>query len=215
MGKLKDKIKGFLKKGEHVTAKISMWPSRGGFLLATKTNLFKLAKRLKQAHDKDPELVEKFWYQFGGEYKNLAAEIEKGLKHMAKHQAKKDARHHVSGCIGAIDESSIYGVSELGEPYTIAAIVAAATPILTAVAKVFNKTKSDKPGDNEHDKENLTKLANQLLKGGSVGVKIVSTDKDGKETVIDKGKEPKNNTLLYLGGAAALVGGYFLFKKKH
>lgn len=208
MEKLKDKIKGFLKKGGHVAAKIAMAPSRGAFLIAVKTNLFKLAKRLKQANEKNPEGVEKFWSKFGGKYKNLNAEINKGLKHMNK--------HHVSGCIGAIDEKSIYSHnSELGVILTITAAVAAAAPILRAAMLLFKKSKSDSPEDKEHDKENMVKIANQLLTGGSVGVKIVATNKEGKQEVIDHGKDPDNKKyLIYGAGAVALVGGYLLLNKR-
>jgi hypothetical protein len=205
MGKLKDKIKHALGKGEHVAAKFAMWASRGAFMLATKLNIFKLAKRLKQSHDVDPEKTEKFWYLFGGEWKKLLPEIERGLKHMEERQKRRDKRHHKDQ-VGAITEDSTIGY------YTIAAVIAAATPILTAVLKLFNKTKSDKPGDNEHDKNNLEILKKQIEAGGTKGVTIVATDKDGKEKVLDKGS---NNLPLIIGGAAALaVGAYFIMKKK-
>lgn len=214
--KLRDKIKGALKKGEHVAAKITMFASRGAFLVAAKLNVFKLAKRLKQLQEKHPEVLEKFWYRWGGEMKNLNAEIGKGLEHMKKHQEKKDARHNRKHGMGAIDETQIIsGDSELGEPYTVASVVAVCLPILTSILKVFNQKKTDKPGDDEHDKKNTKILKEQILKGGTVGVKVVSTDKKGKETVIDKGRNPPmNKGILIAGVGAVAVAGYFLLKKK-
>lgn len=206
MGKLKDKIKHALGKGEHVAAKFTMWVSRGAFMLATKLNIFKLAKRLKQAHDKDPEAVEKFWYLFGGEWKKLIPEIEKGIKHMEERHKRRDERHHKDQ-VGALTEDSTLGW------YIAAGTVAAATPILTAVLKLFNKTKSDKPGDNEHDKNNFEILKKQIEAGGTKGVTIVAKDeKTGQERILDKGH---NNLPLIIGGAAVLAAGaYFVMKKK-
>jgi len=204
--KLRDRIKEALKRGEHVGAKLSLFASRGAFLMANKLNLFHIAKRMKQAHEKHPEAVEKFWYKFGGEWKNLLPEIEKGIKHAEKHKAKKDARYKKKHHIGDI--------SCLGEPYTAATVIAVATPILAAVTSLFKKLKTDKKGDDVFDKKNLQLLAKRITEGGAKGIKVVSTDKQGKETILDHGKPETNNGLMIGAGAAILVGGYFLMKKK-
>lgn len=185
------KKKRKLKKGWHIVAKFSMAPSRAVFLGALDVNLFKLAKRLNQLWEKNPEAVEKFWYGFGGELKGLRKAVNKGLKHMQHHQEKKEARHAVGYVVTA-------------------AVVAAALPIITAVVNLFKKHKTDQPGDDKHDKiaqEKLKEAIKEDPKGKKTGVPTIVQDEKGQQI-------KETNTPLILAGVAAAAVAFYMIKKK-
>jgi hypothetical protein len=220
-GKLKKKIKEALSKGEHLTAKVAMAPSRAAFLLANKVNFIRLAERLTHTYEKDPERVKKFWYEFGGEFKNLLPEMEKGVRLRKKHEAKRAAKRgehptndnpagHETTPTETADHEQLSGT--LGVTgYDDAAYVAAASPIIIAALKMFGKT-GDKKGANLQDSEALAALKEHLLSGNTPGVEVHATDAQGNSRVVATGGI---STPIILAGVGALaVGGYFLLKKK-
>ena len=74
------KILSKVRKGGKLVMKVSMIATRSAFLAGVALNLFNLATRLTQLAEKNPEAINKFWANFGGEMKALNKAIAKGLK---------------------------------------------------------------------------------------------------------------------------------------
>lgn len=220
-GRIKKKIKEALAKGEHLTAKVAMAPSRAAFLLANKVNFIRMAERLTHTYEKDPEKVKKFWYQFGGEFKNLLPEMEKGVRLRKKHEAKKAAKRgehttneNPTGETTPTETGTKDQISgTLGfTGYDDAAYVAAASPIIIAALKMFKKG-GDKPGANSQDSSALSILKEHLLSGHTQGVEVHATDEQGNSRLVATGGGI-STPILIAGAGALAIGGYFLLKKK-
>lgn len=157
-GKLKNllhKVMNFTNKANPATAIL-----RAGVLAAMKLNVFKIAQRLKYAYltdeqanaqgidmSKFPKLktvrtkIEKIFYDAGGNIDNLKGAILNGRGNKGK---RKDinglgnitAHDSLSKILGSdIYESEVVnGLGELGEPYSAAAAITAATAVLAAIA---------------------------------------------------------------------------------
>jgi hypothetical protein len=194
------KILTKVRKGGKLIMKVGMVPSRAAFISAVSLNLFNLATRLTQLAAKNPNAVTKFWENFGGDMKKLNKAIIKGLSVKRKKEERKAKKRgsEVSG-----HDSEIGSVSA-------GAIIAAALPIVTAVLKAFNSNKSDKAGDDKHDKANVEKLKKTLRENSTD--KILDSKADPEETAVSGLME--NKPLLIGGGLAVLLGAYLLMKKK-
>ena len=194
------KILSKVKKGGRLVMRVSMIATRGSFIAAVELNAFNLAHRLTQLKEKAPNALPEFWANFGGKMPPLEKAIAKGLKHREHHAKKKGERQARRG------KGKVNGAA-LGEPYTVAAIVAIALPIVTGVIKLFTKHKSDKPADAANDTNNLEALKKILIE--KTPEEIAASDKKAA------GSSLMDNKPLLIGGALALaVGGYFLLKKK-
>jgi hypothetical protein len=194
------KILQKVRKGGKLIMKVSMIATRGAFISAVSLNLFKLATRLTQLKEKNPNAIVKFWENFGGEMKALDKAINKGLEHKKKRDEKRAKRKgtEVSG-----------HNAEIGS-VTAGAVVAIALPIVTAVLKLFKENKSDKAGDNKNDKEDV-KTLKKTLKNNSTD-KILDSKVNTEESEVSGLMD--NKPLLIGGALAVLVGGYLLIKKK-
>ena len=194
------KILTKVRKGGKLLMKVGMVPTRSAFISAVSLNLFNLATRLTQLKEKNPNAIIKFWENFGGEMKKLDKAIAKGLSHKRKRAEKKAKRKgtEVSG-----------HNAEIGS-VTAGAVVAIALPVVTAVLKLFKENKSDKAGDNKHDKANVEKLK-KTLKENSTD-KILDSKADTEESEVSGIMD--NKPLLIGGALAVIVGGYLLMKKK-
>lgn len=185
------KIKEKAKKGVKVVGKVGLAPARAGFLVAVEKNVLKVAKRLAQAYQKNPEELKKFWSKFGGDFDKLKKAINKG--------AKTNINGTTPAELGVVTET----------------VIASATPIIIAVVKLFKSLKSDQAGDDTEDQKGINDLGTQLMTDPST--KVVSKDEAGNEETIadeEKGGLLSNKPLL-IGGAVVLLGGaYFLMRKK-
>ena len=194
------KILTKVRKGGKLIMKVGMVPTRASFISAVSLNLFNLATRLTQLAAKNPNAVTKFWENFGGDMKKLNKAIIKGLSVKRKKEEKKAKKRgsEVSG-----------HDSEIGS-VTAGAIIAVALPIVTAVLKLFSSNKSDKAGDDKHDKANVEKLKKTLRENSTD--KILDSKADPEESSVSGLME--NKPLLIGGAIAVLLGGYLLMKKK-
>lgn len=113
-------------KFAHNIKKFSLAPMRQAFLSLVMVNLFGLARKFARSIARDPKAVEKKWYQLGGKYSTLKKFVNIGLKFVPKKKRPKK----VSGLAGLGD---IHGI---GNP---AAFLAAAAPILIAIAPLLKK----------------------------------------------------------------------------
>ena len=193
------KILQKVRKGGKLIMKVGMVPTRGAFISAVSLNLFNLATRLTQLKEKNPAAVPKFWENFGGEMKKLDKAILKGLSVKRKKAERKAKRKG----------TEVSGDSEIGS-VTAGAVIAIALPIVTAVLKLFSSNKSDKAGDDKHDKANVNKLKKTLRENSTD--KILDSKADPEEAEVSGIME--NKPLLIGGAIAVLLGGYLLMKKK-
>jgi hypothetical protein len=193
------KILTKVRKGGKLIMKVGMVPTRASFISAVSLNLFNLATRLTQLAAKNPNAVTKFWENFGGDMKKLNKAIIKGLSVKRKKEERKAKKKG----------SEVSGDSEIGS-VTAGAIIAVALPIVTAVLKLFSSNKSDKPGDDKHDKANVEKLKKTLRENSTD--KILDSKADPENSEVSGLME--NKPLLIGGGIAVLLGAYLLMKKK-
>jgi len=193
------KILTKVRKGGKLIMKVGMVPTRASFISAVSLNLFNLATRLTQLQAKNPNAVTKFWENFGGDMKKLNKAIIKGLSVKRKKEERKAKKKG----------SEVSGDSEIGS-VTAGAIIAVALPIVTAVLKLFSSNKSDKPGDDKHDKANVEKLKKTLRENSTD--KILDSKADPENSEVSGLME--NKPLLIGGGIAVLLGAYLLMKKK-
>jgi len=193
------KILTKVRKGGKLIMKVGMVPTRASFISAVSLNLFNLATRLTQLQAKNPNAVTKFWENFGGDMKKLNKAIIKGLSVKRKKEERKAKKKG----------SEVSGDSEIGS-VTAGAIIAVALPIVTAVLKLFSSNKSDKPGDDKHDKANVEKLKKTLRENSTD--KILDSKADPENSEVSGLME--NKPLLIGGGIAVLLGAYLQMKKK-
>lgn len=193
------KILTKVRKGGKLMMRVGMVPTRGAFISAVSLNLFNLATRLTQLGEKNPAALTKFWENFGGKMKGLNKAILKGLSVKRKKAEKKAKKRG----------SEVSGDSEIGS-VTAGAVIAVALPIVTAVLKLFSSNKSDKAGDDKHDKANVEKLKKTLRENSTD--KILDSKADPEESAVSGLME--NKPLLIGGGLAVLLGAYLLMKKK-
>lgn len=193
------KILTKVRKGGKLMMRVGMVPTRGAFISAVSLNLFNLATRLTQLGEKNPAALTKFWENFGGKMKGLNKAILKGLSVKRKKAERKAKKRG----------SEVSGDSEIGS-VTAGAVIAVALPIVTAVLKLFSSNKSDKSGDDKHDKANVEKLKKTLRENSTD--KILDSKADPEESAVSGLME--NKPLLIGGGLAVLLGAYLLMKKK-
>jgi hypothetical protein len=192
------KILTKVRKGGKLIMKVGMVPTRAAFISAVSLNLFNLATRLTQLAGKNPNAVTKFWENFGGDMKKLNKAIIKGLSVKRKKEERKAKKR---GSVSGND-------AEIGS-VTAGAVIAIALPIVTAVLKLFTANKSDKPGDNKHDAQNVKTLKKTLIENSPDKILDSTTSEDAEVSGI------MDNKPLLIGGAFALaVAGYFLLNKK-
>ena len=138
-------------RGGSILKKITASPVRGAFLLLMKLNALKIRTKLRQAWIKDKAAVEaKIIKRFGFNRAKFLVELNR----------KENEK-----------------LSGFGEPVSISAAIAAATPVIAATLSLLKSLKVP-VSDFEED----LKLA-----------------KEGKETISDR-KEKSNNNLLLIGG---------------
>tara|TARA_R110000868_G_scaffold384776_2_gene652387 strand:- start:133 stop:756 length:624 start_codon:yes stop_codon:yes gene_type:complete len=192
------KILTKVRKGGKLIMKVGMVPTRAAFISAVSLNLFNLATRLTQLAAKNPNAVTKFWENFGGDMKKLNKAIIKGLSVKRKKEERKAKKR---GSVSGHD-------AEIGS-VTAGAVIAIALPIVTAVLKLFSANKSDKAGDNKHDKENVKTLKKTLIENSPDKILDSASGEEAEVNGI------MDNKPLLIGGAFALaVAGYFLLHKK-
>jgi hypothetical protein len=201
--KAKEKIVNAIKKAGKVVVKYSppTLASRNAFLLLVKLNVFKLANNLNQALRQNPNELERFWTKIGGNFQSLKKNIQIGNK-------------KAESSIGVVDPAT-----------ATAGAVATATPILVAVREFLKKlglTDKDIAGLSKFAgdvvKDAIDKKADQIADGDS-GSESMAMEQMNEasapqtESTILPVNAVKNNMPLILG-AVALVGGYFLLKRK-
>jgi hypothetical protein len=137
--KIKQNLKSKIKKGLKVVVKFNpaTATARNAFLLLVKLNVLKLASKLNLLLQKDPKKLENFWKKIGGNYSSLLNNIR----------------------IGSNTKEKINGVGVV----SIAASIAAATPIILKVIDELKKAGINTDELVKKGKEVLSKVVNQKI----------------------------------------------------
>jgi LPXTG-motif cell wall-anchored protein len=208
-----------------VGVKIATTPMRVAFLGLVRVNTLHLAENVEKAIRKDRSAVLNWWKDFGGDFNELLNITNLGIKAGEKGKASK-----LTG--------------SLGEPVTIAAATATATPVTASLLALLKKIGADAVKDAvqssvtqgktalvdsvkaivDKGKTNLTDLVNKgnLPKGVTttllVTPKGADTTQPTKTTEVapttETATEKKSNMPLIIGGIAVLGLGALFLLKK-
>jgi hypothetical protein len=203
------------KKGDkpRLGKKIALAPARGAFLSLIRLNVRGLATKLQQSIAKGGDKTKGFWTKVGGDFDKLKDAVNKGAKKKPLLGIKKK-----KGVNGVTDPEYYLSLPEeyyLGvEPATLTAaagFLAAASPILLAVSKLF-KSQNIPEGEEAVISPEEAATTEPL---DSTGEGFTVTDAEGKTTpgILTTGFKPSP---LVIGGIALGALGliYILTKKK-
>lgn len=168
-------------------AKFALAPTRAAFLTAVNVNALKLAKRLKQAYQKNPARLEAFWTKLGGKMDALKSAIEKGTNSKLN-----------GSDVGAVAAGTV---------------LLAAAPVVVAVVKLFQELKSDQSGDSSGDAASLEEMRTTLQNDPNTQTGTATMDADADAGLVKgDGEGMSTTTMLMIGGAAA--AGLYLASRK-
>jgi len=253
LGKLAKKIKKGIKKGLKDVGKaiVRFNPltaaSRGGFLMALKLNIKKMASKLKWAYATQEQAARKGISASDWERSKKALnKVEKlfadKLQGKRKHLKNAILKGKAGGLNGMVDPMA-GDLSGLGEPISLAASIAAATPVIIAAVKILKDTGLMKKHADE-SKESIeaeAALVAQTVTPSSTNNSSASANSNStpQSPVITEAAElptsttqstsvteasmmpkgvmafvKKNPAIIAIGAGAVLVGGYLLLKPK-
>lgn len=190
---VKRKVVERIKKAGKVTVKYAppTVAGRNALLLLVKLNAFKLAEKLAQAVKRDPNKIRQFWTKLGGNYDALVKNITRGTK---------------GAFIGT-------------DPVVTPTLIATATPILVALAKLLK--------DMGISADDLRKFAGGVVNDAieKKAEKEAEAEAEKQSALADQESAPEESMApegsttdtvkKYLPLlAVAGIGAYFLMKKK-
>lgn len=214
-GRKKGRLKSFIKKAGSVVKSgasavknigkggaktLALAPLRASFLGIVKINVKNIARKLKEAIEKDPQKVKNFWEKWGGSFDQLKQTVAEG-------STKK-----MIGYVSNDDFDSPQHSDDIGAVATAGAITASA-PIILAVLGLIKNIIGEKREKELADTSDIQREAEKSA---------TSTDPDqvaeekgaGTESGTESGTGTgmSTNTMLMIGaGAVALL---LLMKKK-
>lgn len=199
-------------------AKIAVAPARGAFLLMVKANMLKLANKFVKASGKDSDKLKKFWAKFGGNWGDLQSAIAKGSG-----QTISGYWHKL---LSTSDKN--WNKQMIGEPVTLTAGLAVATPLLIAVATLFKELGVFESKEDEEDLESSIDTGLDTIENDpNFEKQFAMTDGSSDVYRTRSGTAPKSmttkstagdwfaqNKTLVIAGAGALALFYFMSTKK-
>lgn len=142
--KVKDTAEKAGKKVIGTVKKVELVVPRQSFRALVALNFRGLASRLDRMNTKNPDRVKELWNKFGGNYADLMSAVNKG-KGKKPLLIKKNSPK--------LQETT--AISGIGEPITLAAAIAGATPIIMIIVKALNKEgvkpTGEEPSDSDTD----------------------------------------------------------------
>lgn len=199
-------------------AKIAVAPARGAFLLMIKANMLKLANKFVKGANKDSDKLKKFWAKFGGNWEDLQKAIAKG--------SGQTISGYWDKLLSKSDKN--WNKQMIGEPMTLTAGLAVATPLLIAAATLFKELGVFDGKQDEEDLEVSIDTGLDIIENDPNFEKsIVTTDGSNDVYKTRSGTAPKSmttkstagdwfaeNKTLVIAGAGALALFYFMSTKK-
>jgi len=214
IGKKKGKLKAFFKKAGGAAKKVTLAPVRNAFLGLVRLNARGLAKKLNIALGKDSSTTRAFWEKLGGKFDSLQSAINAGKG--KKPLAGESKRSRGVGFYYADTEEAYIGEfntngEQIGAVATasVVALIAAATPALIAVSRLFKK--NNIPEDEESGGETVFAEEEESSEKLPAGFEAADPE-EGAGTGLNLGFKPSPLVIGGIVGGLALV--YFLTKKK-
>jgi hypothetical protein len=231
MGKIGDRFKKVVTKvvdkGKDIAAGAVFLPAREGIKQVIKFNILGLATILAYYRRSKPDRYGEIlntWDKFGGDKATFSAFVSEGSSRGIRQVAPallnrvpkvrnmvKLAYKINSGAISGVKSFSykggigVVGADDAAVGSTLVPILISALPILVEIINIFKKDKATDP-DAIPDGGVPEESPQESPQGGS--------QTDPSEVGKPEDKATKNNTMLYVGIAAAAVVGYFAFFKK-
>lgn len=248
LGKLVKKIGKGIKKGLKEVGKaiVRFNPltaaSRGGFLMALKLNVKKMASKLKWAYATKEQAARQGVSASDWERSKKALnKVEKLFADKLQGKRKSLKKAILKGKAGGLNgvvEPTASDLSGLGEPISLSASIAAATPVIIATVKILKDTGLLKKHEDE-SKESIEAEASQAATQSSSTNNSPSntptvTNPSTMPAVTEASVMPaittqttptgeskgamafvkKNPAVVAIGAGVVLVGGYMLLKPK-
>jgi hypothetical protein len=217
IGKKKGRVKAFFKKAGSAAKKVTLAPVRNAFLGLVRLNARGLAKKLNIALQKDSSTTKAFWEKLGGKFDSLQNAINagKGKKPLAGESKKNKALKGVGFYYADTEEAYIGEYNLYGEQIgavavaSVVALLAAATPALIAVSRLFKK--NNIPEDEEDGGEVVTAEEEESSEKLPAGFEAADPE-TGSGSGLNLGFKPSPIMIGGIVGGLALI--YFLTKKK-
>lgn len=227
MGKIGDRLKKVVTKvvdkGKDIAAGAVFLPAREGIKQVIKFNILGLATILayykRSKPDRYGEIINT-WDKFGGDKATFSAFVSEGsnkgirqvapalLNRVSKVRNMVKLAYKInSGAISGVKSFSykggigVVGADDAAAGATLVPILISALPILVEIINIFKKDKATDP-DAIPDS------------GSPQGSPQGGSQTDPSDVGKPKDEDTKDNTMLYVGVAAAAVVGYFAFFKK-
>jgi hypothetical protein len=199
-------------------AKIAVAPARGAFLLMVKANMLKMANKFVKGATKDSDKLKKFWAKFGGNWEDLQKAIAKG--------SGQTISGYWDKLLSKSDKN--WNKQMIGEPMTLTAALAVATPLLIAASTLFKELGVFEGKQDEEDLETSIDTGLDVIENDpNFEKQFVSTDGSSDVYKTRSGSTPKSmttkstagdwfaeNKTLVIAGAGALALFYFMSTKK-
>lgn len=140
-----------------IVSKIALAPGRNAYYALVRLNVRGIAQRLDAAISKDSAPVRELWERLGGKFKNLQDAVKAGKTKNPLFGAGSSAPGAFSEVpenpilFNSLDEANAarakYKISGIGEAVSVAALLAAAAPVIATVGallgKVFGASQTD------------------------------------------------------------------------
>lgn len=249
LGKLAKKIGKGIKKGLKDVGKAVVRynpltaSSRGGFLAALKLNVKKMASKLKWAYATKQQALNNGLSVADWERSKTALQrVEKLFADKLQGKRKSLRKAILGGKAGGLNgmvEPTASDLSGLGEPISLTASIAAATPVIIAAVKILKDTgligKSEDESKESIEKESKDAAQDTpTLPTASSSSTSTPSSSQSSSTIPDVTKNPsitsqttttgeakgvmafvkKNPAIVAIGAGVVLVGGYMLLKPK-
>lgn len=221
------KLKEGIKERGGVFKALTLQPIRASASMLLLVNYRGFASRLKHLNERNPDAVKAFAKKFGYKYSTVVNQANKGAKQAPLFGGKTS---------GISDGEYLQGIGVA----PVAAAIAAAAPVIIALAKTFQQHKMEEPGDKgvvaqavediQHlpekdsaaDKNNplkklsestaeLEKDAESLITKGRTRTKEEGGEKGGSG-IMEKIKNMPKPVLI--GGAVLVAGGIYMAVRK-
>lgn len=202
---LKASVKSAIKDVTKGAKNIALAPFRGAFLGLVAINVKNLARKMKEANERDPARIKQFWENWGGDYNQLTKTFNDGAKkkmigYVPLDEYYNNPRHEDIGA----------------EPVSTATLIATSAPVVIAVVKLLKEVLGQKReaelGESTQMVEDATKLSPTTTTDPNVLTTQVDTSQLPNAQPTTTGSKIDTKTMLLIGGGAVAL--YLLTKKK-
>ena len=179
------------KTKKRTVAKIAIAPARNAFLLVVSLNLLGLGKKMYLGWKKDSSRLINWWVKLGGKPDALKKAIVKGSK-----------QNLSGGTLGIATEVTL----------------TSALPIIVAVSKILSDMGVTTKKEKKDEDTKIESLKKSMLDDSSIDKSSVNLPEGSNTAILKNSSDSETSstkTLLYIGGAIALLGGGYLLTREN